>query len=235
MADHNYHPPRIQNVLIGAIAFVVLIVLLWNLGDVVKRVGDVFLYIPAQLGLIRRVTPQEIIRMDSPAVVESFQPGRYMVFGNGWGPALSTASGEILISIQSQTSAEDVKIVRVQRGLRPYDTPFADGRPILEFEIPSAGQYEIIFKGHPDDLESAIEIVPDYTTGKESVLWIVYVVQIALLLILVGIVSYPYYQRRRARIQKIAAPQKKMQSRGQAFWDAQAQKEKEKNKEKTQK
>src|SRR5688572_24513326 len=155
MTDQNYHPPRIQNVIIGGMAFVVLLVLLWNLGEVVKRVGDVFLYIPAQLGLIRRVAPQEIIRMDSPAVVETLQPGRYMVFGGGWGPALSTASGEILISIQSQTTAENIKIVRVQRGLRPYDTPLAEDRPMLEFEIPSAGPYEIVFEGHPDDLDQA--------------------------------------------------------------------------------
>jgi hypothetical protein len=233
MTDQNYHPPRIRNVLIGGMAFVVLLGLLWNFGEILKRVGDVFLYIPAQLGLTRRVAPQEIIRMDSPSLVETFQPGRYMVFGGGWGPTLSTAGGEILISIQSQTTAEDIKIVRVQRGLRPYDTPLAEGRPMLEFEIPSAGPYEIAFTGHPDDLDSAIEIVPDYTTGKESVLWVVYSVQIALLLILVGIVSYPHYQHRRARIQKIAAPQKKMQSRGQAFWDAQAQKGKEKDKGKT--
>ncbi len=235
MADQNYHPPRIQNVLIGGIAFVVLLALLWNLGGVVKRVGDVFLYIPAQLGLIQRVAPQEIIRMDSPALVETLQPGRYMVFGDGWGPTLSTASGEILLNIQSQTTTEDIKIVRVQRGLRPYDTPFAEGRPMLEFEIPASGAYEIIFTGHPDDLDSAIEIVPDYTTGKESVLWVAYIVQISLLVIILVIVSYPRYQRRRARIQKIEAPQKKMQNKGQAFWVAQAQKDKEKDKNKTQK
>jgi hypothetical protein len=228
MTDQNYHPPRIRNVIIGAMAFVALVVLLWNLGEVVKRVGEVFLYIPAQLGLIRRVAPQEIIRMDSPAVVETLQPGRYMVFGGGWGPALSTVSGEILINIQSQTTAEDIKIVRVQRGLRPYDTPLAEGRPMLEFEIPSAGLYEIVFTGHPDDLDKAIEIVPDYTTGKDSVLWVAYSVQIALLIIILVIVSYPRYQRRRARIQKIEAPQKKMQSKGQAFWDAQVQKDKNK-------
>jgi hypothetical protein len=230
MADQNYHPPRIQNVFIGGIAFMVLLALVWNLGIVVKRVGDVFLYIPAQLGLIRRVAPQEIIRMGSPALVETFQPGRYMVFGGGWGPSLSTASGEILLKIQSQTTAEDIKIVRVQRGLRPYDTPLADDRPVLEFEIPSAGAYEIVFTGHPDDLDKAIEIVPDFTTGKESVLWVVYSVQIALLVIILLIVFYPRYKRHRERIQKIEAPQKKMQSKGQAFWDAQAQKDKDKNK-----
>jgi hypothetical protein len=235
MADQNYHPPRIQNVLIGGIAFVILLALIWNLGGVVKRTGDVFLYIPAQLGLIRRVAPQEIIRMESPAMIETFQPGRYMVFGGGWGPALSAANGEILIKIQSQTTAEEIKIVRVQRGLRPYDTPLAEDRPILEFEIPSTGAYEIVFTGHPDDLDQAIEIVPDYTTGKESVLWVVYIVQIALLVILLGIVSYPRYLRHRARIQKIEAPQKKMQNKGQAFWETEAQKEKEKDKKKTQK
>jgi hypothetical protein len=228
MADQNYHPPRIQNVIIGGLAFVALVILLWNLGEVVKRVGDVFLYIPAQLGLIRRVAPQEIIRMDSPALVETFQPGRYMVFGGGWGPELSTVSGEILINIQSQTTAEDIKIVHVQRGLRPYDTPLAEDRPMLEFEIPSAGPYEIVFTGHPDDLDKAIEIVPDYTTGKESVLWVAYSVQIALLVIILVIVSYPSYQRHRARINKIEAPQKQMQRKGQAFWDAQVQKDKNK-------
>lgn len=228
MADQNYQPPQFRNIVIGSIAFIALVGLFCNIASVIKRVGDVFIYIPAQLGLVQRITPEEIIPIDSPTMIETLQPGSYMIYRSTFGSALVNERDEILFNIRSQTSAEQIKIVRVGRGLRPYDTPFAEGRPVLEFVIPAADQYEITFEGHPSELGYGVTLVPDYTTGKELTISLVYIFQIVILLILLGIVFYPRYQRYRARIQRIEAPQKQMQSKGQAFWDAEAQKDKNK-------
>lgn len=228
MADQSYQPPQFRNIVIGSIVFIALVGLFCNLAGVIKRMGDVFIYIPAQLSLVQRVTSEKIIRIDSPTLVETMQPGKYMIYGSSFGPALANERDEILLNIRSQKSGEQIKIIRVQRGIRPYDTPFAEGRPVLEFVIPAADQYEITFEGHPNDLEYGITLVPDYTTGKELTIWVAYIFQIVILLFLLGMALYPRYRQYRARIQRIEAPQKKMQSKGQAFWDAEAQKDKNK-------
>lgn len=228
MADQRYQPPQFRNIVIGIIAFIALVGLFCNIASVIKRVGDVFMYIPAQLGIVQRVTPEEIIRIDSPILIETMQPGTYMIYRSTFGTALVNERDEILFNIRSQTNGEEIKIVRVQRGIRPYDTPFAEGIPVLEFAIPAADQYEITFEGHPSELGYGVTLVPDYTTGKELLISFAYILQMVILLILLGIVFYPRYRQHRARIQRIEAPQKQMQSKGQAFWDAEAQKDKKK-------
>jgi hypothetical protein len=226
MADQRYHHPRFRDMIIGGIAFAVLIGLLWNLPSVIKRVGDFFLYFPSQLGFVQRVTPKEISKITSPTLLEITKPGKYMVFMPP--VAYLGEQGEVLLNITSHTTGEQIRIVLVERGLRPYDTPLAEGRPIFEFEIMEAGKYEITFANQLYDDAGIIAIVPDYTTGKEFVILFAYIIQIAILLIISGIVYYPYYQRYQARIKTIEAPQKKMQIKGQAFWDAEMRNDKKK-------
>lgn len=67
-------------------------------------------------------------------------------------------------------------------------------------------------------------ILPDYTTGKESLIWLVMEIQIVILLGIVGAALYPRYRRQQAQIESIQAPQKQRQIQGQAFWEAEKQK-----------
>jgi hypothetical protein len=186
---------------------------------------------------VQRVAPKEIKIIDlgttSPVLLEITNPGNYAVFTGHESISVGLArflenNNEISLEIKSQTTGEQIKIVPVERGIRPYDTPLAEGRPRFGFEITVPDKYEITFKDPHYYGGDAFAIVPDYATGKESVISFAYIIQIAILLTLLGIVYYLRYQRDRARIKSIEANQKQMQIKGQAFWAAEMQRDQKK-------
>ena len=236
MSDQRYQPPSFRNIIIANVIFLVLLGSLCTFPSTVKRVGDVFLYIPSQLGLVQRVMPGEIrtidLRTASPALLEITTPGQYAVFADSYELLMiNTLSGENAwswLDVKSRTTDEPVKVFPVERGIRPYDTPFAEGRPIFVFEINAPGSYEIAYLTR----YAFISIVPDYTTGKEQVIVLAYVLQIAILLAPWGIAYYRRYQRQRIRIKDIEGPQVQRRAQGEAFWRAEIRKRKEKTQEK---
>lgn len=236
MTSQNYQSPRFRDIAIAIVIFIVLLALLCNLPNTVKWVGDVFLYIPSQLGLVQRVAPEEIqtidLRTHSPALIEITRPGRYAVFTGDYElltQASSVVRGESpWLSIKAQATHEHIRFFSVERGLYPYDTPLADGRPIFIFEISVPGNYEI----EHSYKQAFISIVPDYTTGKESVIMLAYALQVAILLVPLGVVCYRRYQRYRMRIKSIEAPQAQKRAQGEAFWEEKIRMRKEKTPEK---
>ena len=73
---------RVVNAVGGTL--VILMGLLCTLPSAVKRVGDIFLFLPSRLGLIQRVTPDQVNKIDlttaSPAILEFPRAGKYAVY-----------------------------------------------------------------------------------------------------------------------------------------------------------
>jgi hypothetical protein len=231
VSNQGYRSPSFGNIGLGIIAFVILMGLLCTLPSAVKRVGDIFLFLPSRLGLIQRVTPDQVNKIDlttaSPAILEFPRAGKYAVYSGD--TALLEANvlygtHSVWLVIKSQATGEPIEIGSVERGLVPYDTPFADGRPIFSFEIPAPGPYEVDFSWR----QASIAIVPDYVTGKESLIWLSYAAQVILLLLLAGILYLPRYLRNREIIESIKAPHRQRLAKTQSFWDAQRKKGEEK-------
>jgi hypothetical protein len=237
MSDKHYQPPSFRTIIIANVAFLILLGSLCTFPSTVKWVGNVFLYIPSQLGLVRRVMPGEVLTIDlrtaSPASLEITAPGQYAVFSaSDELLMINTLSGENtgpwLLGITSRTTGEPVEILPVERGIRPYDTPSADGRPIFAFRIDTPGSYEV---AHPTKY-AFISIVPDYTSGKEQVIVLAYVLQIGILLAPWGTVYFRRYQRQRMQIKEVKGSQVQRRAQGEAFWEAEIRKRKEKTPEK---
>jgi hypothetical protein len=224
MAGPTSRSPRFRDILFGVIALVVLIVAFINLGAVVKLVGAGFMVIPSALGIVQRVSPQEVITYDmsrSPTLIGISQPGRYAVYA--YDSDLLTISDQLeqsnaapWITVKSQITNEPVPVAFVSRGMRPYDTFLAKGRPALSFVITNPGVYVMTHLARP----VRISIVRDYVTGNERTLTMVILAQIAVVVIpLMFLYTRRYLTRQDAR----KAAQRRKRQESEAFWRDQAQ------------
>lgn len=204
MTVKGYESPSLRNIFIGVLAFIVLLAVLCNLPNGLKIVGNVFLFIPSQLGLIQRVRPGEVHTIDltspSPAVVEITKAGRYAIYTDDYDLLMGNVlKGPASLQVKSQTSGEQIKVEPVTRGAGPFDTALAPGRPILAFDVPAPDRIEVAYFFR----YATIAVVPDYVTGREPQIVVATILQIAILLGLVSLFYYPAYQRRRERLRRI--------------------------------
>jgi hypothetical protein len=208
MFENKYRPTSILQIVFGIAAFVVVLGLFCSLPNVVKRVGDFLLYLPSKLGMVQRVKPEEVrvidLRSGSTTLQEFSVRGAYAVYTSDY-DLLTTADLQFAnhrppwIKVAAQASGEELPVSFVTRGLAPYDTPLADGRPVFTFVVVDPGTYVIT---HPTPY-AFIAIVPDYTSGNEGLIIFVYVIEIALVLIVVSGVYRRRYQHQREQIQSI--------------------------------
>ena len=224
MSNQEYQTPKFRTIVIAFVIFIGLLAALWNIDQVIKQTGDVFLFIPSKLGLVQRVTPEEISVSNSEITLE-IKSGKYFIYAgfNSMIPIRLKTNNGVSMGMKSQTTGEQITVLTVERGIRPYDTPLAKGRPIFKFEITTPDKYEISFDRNSYYSGGIFTVVPDYTTGKETVITIAYAIQIAILIVLFGIFYYPVYQRKQVRIKNIKANQKQRQLKGQAFWQEEIQ------------
>ena len=109
--------------------------------------------------------------------------------------SLINANGNPWLKVKALDNGEKIPATLIDRGLRLYDTPYARGRPVVNFAITRPGAYELT---HPRR-NITMSIVPDYSTGRETLFTLIYLVQIALV---AGIVVF--FWRRRTRTEREA-------------------------------
>ncbi len=222
MFETTYRPATVRAILTGVIALMLLCVFSWSLGAVIKWVGAPFLLLPDALGLARQVQRQEIMPFDlnvSPNAVTLPAAGRYAIYIGAVEVLEVTdqimASGaDPWLSVKSLANGRAQPVEFIRRGMAPFDTPFAPGRPVMTFTVPAAGRYELT---HMRRLATAA-IVPDYVTGQESLLWTLYAVQLALV---VGVPALLYYQRHRDEWEMAAQLKARRRAEVDAFWERQ--------------
>jgi hypothetical protein len=180
--------------------------------------------IPSALGIVQRVSSQEVLTYDlskSPTDVGIGRPGRYAVYAYDYdllttSDQLDQSMGEPWITLKSQTTGEAVPVTFVSRGMRAYDTPLAKGRPVLSFVINRPGVYVMLHPAKP----ATISIVRDYVTGKERTITLAFLAQTAVVVIpLMFLSTRRYLVRRSAR----KAAQRQRRAESDAFWREQAQ------------
>jgi hypothetical protein len=223
MAGPTSRSPRLRDILLGVIALVVLIVAFINLGAVVKLAGAGFMVIPSALGIVQRVSSREVFTYDmsrSPTMVGISQPGRYAVYA--YDSDLLTTSDQLeqsnaapWITLKSEISGETVPVAFVKRGMRPYDTFLAKGRPVLSFVITSPGVYVMLHPARP----APISVVRDYVTGNERALALAFLAQIGVVVIPLVFV---YARRYLTRLDARKAAQRRKRQQSEEFWRDQA-------------
>jgi len=214
----GYHPPRISAIVLGLLLSAALLVAFLSLPQVVKTVGYGLLWIPAKIGIVEQVARDEVITLvmaEEPHQVPFESAGRYTFYIMD--PDLLEASDALMafnnppwLNILAPDGSK-LEVAFIERGLLPFDTPLAAGRPILNFIIPEPGVYT--FK-MPRKLVEAY-ITPDVVTGREGALWLVLVLELALAAL---IASVPLMRARRQRAARIAEVKGLKTVKGDAFW-----------------
>jgi len=222
MANQGYKPPGFLAIIGGVILFVVLIGLACSLSTTVKLVGYGLLYVPSRLGLVDVPRPETIQRLD----LESTPVNAY--FKNAGTFEVFTSNYELLtISMQMEESTSNISwfhvadpntgerypVANVSRGLMPYDTPFAKGRPVLRFTIDKPGLYQLSFPTPP---AASLYFVPDTTTGKEWLIWLIYLGEVGLIF---GVPGWFYFRGWRRESEHLAAMHRTMRARADRFWE----------------
>ena len=195
-------PPTMGSIVLEIALFIAALLAFLRLPDIIKYTGTVLMYVPAKVGLIDMVMPQDVIPMSlakNPSSVTISSPGRYILYVNNYDllvihDAIVEGNSKPWIKIQSEDFGTEVAITLIGRGLAWYDTPFAPGRPVVSFIIDQPGKYLIIHPTRPD----TAYFVPDTLTGQESRITFWVLTEIALI---GGVVIYIVRKRTASRRQ----------------------------------
>jgi hypothetical protein len=223
MTHTDYRDPKIRSIVLGIALFAVFLVAVCSLPQVVKTIGAGLLYLPSRLGLVEMVRRDQVQAFDmrtDPPRVEIPQAGRYAVYTDDYDLLVMTdeinrAGAEPWLVLTDPATNADIHVAGVERGLMPYDSPFAAGRPVFTFVIAEPGLYAMVFPRR----EASFSVLPDTTTGKERTILLAYAVELAILGLAVGL---PYWRGVKARRARIAAMLPPRPPEADAFWRAES-------------
>jgi hypothetical protein len=225
MSGPSYQSPTFRNIVIGiALSLILFVVVIGRLPQIVKIVGLPLMVIPSSLGLVQNVAPADVQHMnlaESEGVLEIARPGRYALYTADWDLLELTETSmqqhnEPWLAVTAQGSGGPVPVTYVERGLRPYDTPFAPGRPVYSFVVPNWGVYTIKHPRKP----AQVAFVPDYTTGRERELALFMTAEVLVIVLPFAVILGWRYARRRA--ERRSAQEDKRRA-ADAFWERRSQ------------
>jgi hypothetical protein len=177
--------PTIGSIVTGIGLVILAFLAFLRLPDVFKFTGAALMYVPAKLGLIDMVMPQDVIPLtltENPSTITFPSPGQYLLYLNNYEllvvhDAVVEGNSTPWIKVQPENLDNEVELTLIGRGLAWYDTPFAPGRPVVTFNIDRPGTYRIAHPIRPD----IAYVVPDTVTGKESMITFWVLVELALI------------------------------------------------------
>lgn len=220
MTTKGYRRAGVVQILIGIVIFIILLGTICTLSTLVKRAGNALLYVPGWLGLVHRVTPAEVEELDltsSPVMARFDHAGAYQVYTSDYdllNISMLMEEGSAAkpwLKIVPEGSNTSVPIAFVSRGLSPFDSPYAAGRPVLRFELPQPGLYELVFPTR----KASIFFVPDEVTGREWFYWLIFAVEAFIVLFLPGRYIIRRIVRERSDFDEHRRTQR---ARADAFW-----------------
>jgi len=185
VANESYRPPRVRTIGLGIGLFVVLLILVCSLSQGVKWAGAALLFLPERVGLFEPVHRAEVTPLDmqsSPLQVSFPGAQTYHIYTSDYdllviSDALARSEAPAWLTVIRSGTGARVQVTILGRGLMPYDSPLAAGRPVLAMQIEEAGSYVLDFPTR----KATMTIVPDRTTGREAAIYAAFAVQLAVL------------------------------------------------------
>lgn len=183
MTSESYRPPRIRTIGLGIGLFVVLLILVCSLSQGVKWAGAALLFLPERVGLVEPVHRAEVTPIDmqaSPLQIAFPTAQAYHVYTSDYdllviSDELARSEAPAWLTVTQSETGSRVQVTILGRGLMPYDSPWAAGRPVLAMQIEEGGSYILDFPTR----KATMTIVPDRTTGLEAVIITAFVVELA--------------------------------------------------------
>jgi hypothetical protein len=228
-------PPTFRSILFGIALFIIALLAFLRIADVVKYSGTALMYIPAKLGLIDMVMPNDVIPLpleENPSLITIPSPGQYVMYLNNYDmlivhDAIVAGDSEPWMKLQSENLNTQVEMILIGRGLTWYDTPFARGRPVVRFTIDQPGTYQFTHPARQDYMY----LVPDTMTGKESLITFWVLAEIALI---GGLIFYIFRRRTESTRQKRIKTQAESRARVEDTWKRIEKRKEEKQKDEDQ-
>jgi hypothetical protein len=197
--------PTFGSILIGISLFILALFAFLRLPDVVKYTGTALMFLPAKIGLIEMVMPDDVLPLslaENPSSIEISSPGQYLLYLNNYDllvihDAVVAGNSKPWLKIQPKGQDTQIEVTLIGRGLSWYDTPFAPGRPVVTFRVDQPGTYTVIHPSRPD----IAAVVPDTVTGKESSItfWV------ATEVVLIAGAFYYFFRKRTAAKRQLRA------------------------------
>lgn len=230
MLDKPFTQPSLVRLLLGLLIVIGAFGVVLRLPEVIKYVSAPFLVLPAQLGLVQQPTPAEVLPLmpEGTTTVSLPHAGRYAIYAINYSlwcqpePKCRPRPGPLIPRVIAVQTRRDVLLVGVERGLRPYDTPFAQGSPLQSFVADAPGDYRFWTDGYPD---TQVAIVPDYTTGHEATLLIAGVAQFVTLVVVGWGVVRVLGRRQRVRRQQRATARTERTTQAETFWQGERERQ----------
>ncbi|MCJ7432063.1 MAG: hypothetical protein MUO77_01105 [Anaerolineales bacterium] len=178
-------PPTCLSIGLGISLFALSLLAFFHIPDIVKSTGTVLMFVPAKLGIIDMVMPQDVVPQSiehTPSTITISKPGHYLFYTDNYdllviNNAIAGSDAKPWMNMQSTKSGTKVEVTMIERGLSIFDTPFAHGRPVLSFTITEPGTYQMKYPTRPGGY---LYLVPDVTTGKETLITFMIVVEVSL-------------------------------------------------------
>lgn len=186
-SESSYRPSSARAIILGIIAFIILMAIICGLAEVLKFAGAPFLILPEKLGWIPDVSKADVVTIsmeDSSALVDLKRTGNYVIYAKDidilmMTEQLANSSGHPWIKITNTESGEMVEPDFVNRALIPFDSALARGRPIYQFSVTEPGTYQMTFPRR----FVTLWILPDQLTGHLGVILFATLIQLAIIAI----------------------------------------------------
>lgn len=220
MQESSYRPSNIRSIILGIIAFTILLLTFCGLSEVIKAAGSPFLILPQQIGAIPKVTRADVqtySMQDSPVQFNFQRTGEYAVYTNDIDLLMTTdqiieSNGNPWINIIEISNGQKLDVNFVSRGMFPFDSALAKGRPVFIFKITNPGIYQLSFPRR----YATIFILPNNTFGYEGRILFFVIVQLLIIAYPIFLILRKMFRKRQAKISEIRGLKKKSD---QEFWE----------------
>jgi hypothetical protein len=207
MSADSYRPSSVRAIILGIIAFIILVSIFCGLAEVIKYAGAPFLIIPEKLGWIPEVNKDDVVtvNMNSKATQINFErTGDFVVYAYNYDllvmtDELANANAIPWLKITNAQNGQSLPVDYVQKALTPFDSSHARGRPIFHFIVPEQGVYNIQFPGR----EVLIFFLPDQVTGNMGIILFCFVIQAVILAIPIGSIIRSRQLKQKAKLDEI--------------------------------
>lgn len=207
MPSDSYRPSSARAIILGIIAFAILLSIVCGLAEVVKLVGAPFLILPEKLGWIPEVSKSDVTAIDmqmKSIQLDLDRSGGYVVYAYDYDLLLVTdelarANAKPWLKVVNVASGQQITPEYVQRALIPFDSSLARGRPIFHFTVDSSGLYNISFPQR----YTIISLLPDQLTGYLGIILFSFLLQVVLIGIPLTAFIHSRYKKKQAKLDEI--------------------------------
>ncbi|MEM7127786.1 MAG: hypothetical protein AAF702_15750 [Chloroflexota bacterium] len=214
----------------GVLVIAGLIAALYWSPSLIKIVGVPLTVLPRIMGLMQGTSSSDItiiplLNDGRELAFEVAAPGNYLFYSAHLNllrrDVGKDSTSTSWMQIENVATGSQVPTLLLDRGIRVYDPPSVDGRPIIQFEVTDAGRYRATI--NPSSDAPSLTLIPNVVVGNETQLNTVIILQVVAL---IGIPLVVFYRKYRQERKILQAVRKAKREATDTFWQAEVVRQK---------